>query len=85
MNDSVCPSENFVDDCTRSACKSLKSLSRQLIMLSASYKSRDFSTSGPAITKALRQVMTSVRCIQDTLTDASLAMNAEMEASMAAA
>lgn len=78
-DESVCPSENFVDECTRSACRSLKSLSRQLIMLNASYNSRDFSTSGPAITKALRQVMTSVQCIQDTLTEAGLAMNAEME------
>ncbi|CAM9709542.1 unnamed protein product [Ectocarpus sp. 6 AP-2014] len=78
-DDNVCPSENFVDECTRSACRSLKSLSRQLLMLNASYSSRDFRTSGPAISKAFRQVMTSVRCMQDTLTEAGLAMNAEME------
>ena len=78
-DDSVCPSDNFVDECTRSACKSLKSLSRQLLMLNASYNSRDFNASGPAITKALRQVMESVQCIQHTLTEAGLAMNADMD------
>ena len=79
MQEQVVPSANFVDDSTRSACSSLKSLSKQLMLLNASYGKREFKTSGPAITKALSQVMTSVRWIQDTLTEAALAMNTEME------
>lgn len=79
MQEQPVPSVNFVDDSTRSACSSLKSLSKQLLLLNASYGNRDFRSSGPAITKALRQVMTSVRWIQDTLTEAALAMNTEME------
>ena len=75
----VVPSANFVDESTRSACSSLKSLSKQLMILNASYGSRDFRTSGPAITRALQQVMTSVRSIQDTLTEAALAMNTELD------
>lgn len=73
------PSANFVDDSTRSACSSLKSLSKQLMLLNASYSSRDFRTSGPAITKALQQVMTSVRWMQDTLTEAAVSMNTEID------
>lgn len=74
----VVPCANFVDDSTRSACSSLKSLSKQLMLLNASYGRRDFGTCGPAITRALQQVMTSVRSMQDTLTEAALAMNAEL-------
>lgn len=73
------PSANFVDDSTRAACSSLKSISKQLMLLNASYSSKDFTSSGPAIAKALQQVMTSVGWIQDTLTEAALAMNTELE------
>ena len=73
------PSASFVDDSTRSACSSLKSLSKQLMLLNASYSSRDFSASGPVITKALQQVMTSVRWMQATLTEAAMSMNTEID------
>lgn len=73
------PSANFVDASTRSACCSLRSLSKQLMLLNGSYGAREFKQSGPAITKALQQVMTSVQWIQDTLTEAALAMNTEMD------
>lgn len=78
MQEGAVPSANFVDASTRSACCSLKSLSKQLMLLNGSYSKREFKQSGPAITKALQQVMTSVRWIQETLTEAALAMNAEM-------
>lgn len=78
MKDNTVPSTKFVDESTRNACSSLKSLSKQLLLLNASYGNREFTESGPAITRALQQVMTSVRWIQDTLTEAALAMNVEM-------
>lgn len=73
------PSEKFVDESTRSVCSSLKSLSKQLLLLNASYGKREFRSSGPAITEALRQVITSVQWIQDTLTEAALAMKTEID------
>lgn len=72
------PTASFVDASARSACRSLKSLSKQLMLLNASYGIGEFSTSGPVITRALRQVMESVQRMQDTLTEAGLEMNAEI-------
>lgn len=80
MHEQVVPSEKFVDESTRSVCSSLKSLSKQLLLLNASYGKREFRSSGPTITKALRQVLTSVQWMQDTLTEAALAMNKEIAA-----
>jgi len=79
MQEQAIPSEKFVDESTRSVCSSLKSVSKQLLLLNASYGKRVFRSSGPAITKALRQVLTSVQWMQDTLTEAALAMNTEIE------
>lgn len=77
-NDNV-PSFAIVNETCIATCKSMKGLSRQLMLLSASYQKGNFSTSGVIIYRSLLQIMESVRHIQDSLEIAAKSMNFDID------
>lgn len=73
------PSISVVDDTCRAACKSMKLMSKQLLVMSSSYAKLPFDKSGDEILEVLSVTMKSVSVMQDSLTKAALSMKLDMQ------
>lgn len=73
------PSVAVVDDTCRAACKSMKLLSKQLLILSSSYAKLPFERAGDDIHRVLSVTMSSIQNIQEALVEAALKMNLDLE------
>ena len=73
------PSISVVDDTCRAACKSMKLMSKQLLIMSSSYAKLPFDKSGDEILEVLSVTMKSIRLIQDSLTKAATSMKLDMQ------
>lgn len=73
------PSISVVDDTCRAACKSMKLVSKQLLIMSSSYAKLPFDKCGDEILEVLSVTMKSVRLMQDALTKAATSMKLDMQ------
>lgn len=73
------PSISVVDDTCRAACKSMKLMSKQLLIMSSSYAKLPFDKSGDEILEVLSVTMKSISLMQDSLTKAATSMNLDMQ------
>jgi len=72
------PSQAFVGETCRSACKMMKGISRQLLTMSASYERLDLEESSQAVYKSLETVVNSLHTIQESLSETALQIKKEM-------
>lgn len=73
------PSVAIVDDTCRAACKSMRLLSKQLMILSSSYTRLPFERSGDEIHQVLSVTMSSIQNIQEVLKTAAEKMNEDLQ------
>lgn len=76
----VHPSEAIVGETSMSACRMMKMMSKQLIILSTTYKKVPFEKRKctDTIYKTLKVVIESIKKMQESLIESGKAMNAEM-------
>lgn len=68
------PSVAVVDETCRAACKSMKLMSKQLLMMSSSYAKLPFDKCSDEILEVLAVTIKSINLIQDSLTRAATRM-----------
>lgn len=73
------PSISVVDDTCRAACKSMKLVSKQLLIMSSSYAKLPFDKSSDEILEVLSVTMESIRLMQDSLTKAATSMKLDLD------
>lgn len=75
------PSEAIVEETSMSACKMMKMMSKQLLILSATYKKVPFEKRKctDTIYKTLKVVVQSIEKMQESLIESGRAMNEEID------
>ena len=78
VNETSVPSFAVVSETCLAACKCMKGISKQLMLLSGSYKKGEFVSSSADIYDCLSQIMQSVKKMQESLETAGKSMNVEI-------
>ena len=73
------PSVAVVDDTCRAACKSMKLMSKQVLIMSSSYAKLPFDKCGDEILDVLAITIKSISLMQDSLTKAAAKMKLDMQ------